>query len=259
MKNLMSSVVLTCCAAHAHALGAMADVKVISRTTGSVLQTHYYRGEYWVAGNPGERYAIEIQNRLGERVLAVASVDGVNVVSGETAAWGQTGYVFGAQERYSITGWRKSDAEVAAFSFTAAVSSYADRTGRPKNVGVIGVALFREKRPEPLPEIASPQGDDSRTDLLERRSADSAMSASPPMARQAPGLGTGHGPREFSYVGHAEFERQQSQPNEVIRIRYDSMENLLAMGVVHRQRPLQSNPNPFPDAVPYRYVPDPPG
>ena len=47
-----------------------------------------------MAGRPGATYAIEIHNRLDERVPAVTSVDGVNVVSGETAAWNQTGYVF---------------------------------------------------------------------------------------------------------------------------------------------------------------------
>ena len=34
-------------------------------------------------------------------------------------------------------------------------------------------------------------------------------------------LGTGHGAREYSYVTHTEFARAQSEPNEVIRIRYD--------------------------------------
>ena len=44
-----------------------------------------------------------------------------------------------------IDGWRKSMDEVAAFYFTALPDSYAARTGRPDNVGVIGVALFREE------------------------------------------------------------------------------------------------------------------
>jgi len=125
-------------------------VAIIDRASGVELIPHFYRGEYWVAGKPGATYSIAIRNRLGERLLAVASVDGVNVISGATAAWDQTGYVFGANQRYEITGWRKSDAEVAAFTFTASPNSYAERTGRPANVGVIGVALFRERQPEPV-------------------------------------------------------------------------------------------------------------
>ena len=50
----------------------------------------------------------------------------------------------------------------------------------------------------------------------------------------APKLGTGHGERESSYVQETEFQRQQPGPNEVIRIRYDSMDNLVALGVVRR-------------------------
>jgi len=43
-----------------------------------------------------------------------------------------------------------------------------------------------------------------------------------------PKLGTGHGEREYSYVTNTEFDRMQAQPDEVIRIRYDSLDNLRA-------------------------------
>ena len=129
----------------AQAIGRLADVTIVDRDTGATLPVHYARGEYWVAGRPGARYAITVRNRLGERVLAVPSVDGVNVLSGETAAWDQRGYVFSPYERYQITGWRKSNSEVAAFEFSHIATSYAARTGRPGHVGVIGVALFREQ------------------------------------------------------------------------------------------------------------------
>ena len=44
-----------------------------------------------------------------------------------------------------ITGWRKSLERTAAFYFTDLGDSYAARTGRPQNVGVIGVAVFQER------------------------------------------------------------------------------------------------------------------
>jgi hypothetical protein len=127
------------------AAGGLADVQIIDRDTGGVLPMYRSHGEYWVAGRPGARYSILIQNHRGERILAVTAVDGINVISGETGAWGQSGYVFSPGERYEIAGWRKSNAEIAAFNFTAASNSYAERTGRPANVGVIGVALFLER------------------------------------------------------------------------------------------------------------------
>jgi hypothetical protein len=261
MKRLMyfaiSVVLASVC--EAQPVRGLADVSIIDRDSGVVLDTHYYHGEYWVAGRPGGRYAIEIHNQLGERLLAVTSVDGVNVVSGETAAWDQGGYVFGPGDRYQITGWRKSDAEVAAFTFTDLANSYAARTGRPANVGVIGVAVFRERQPPPIDQPIIGGQNSSRSDAA--RAAESGA-MSPPSALAAPQprakLGTGHGEREYSYVDHTEFLRLQKQPNQVIRIHYDSLDNLFAMGIVPRPRPMPPVADPFPGSR-GQYVPDPAG
>jgi hypothetical protein len=273
-------------ACDAQGVGGIAQVAIIDRDSGAVLSPYFYHGEYWVAGTPGARYAIEIRNRLTERVLAVTSVDGVNVVTGATAGWGQSGYVFGPGERYQITGWRKSDSQVAAFTFTDSPNSYAGRTGRPGNIGVIGVAVFRERPPQPVysppsisqgaPEPSAPAreanaardanaaGESNSAGAGEARSK-AAPSVSPPVSGllQAPSpipkLGTGHGERESSYASHTEFSRMQSQPNEVIRIHYDSLDNLFALGIIKRPRPLPAQADPFPASSAERYVPDPPG
>jgi hypothetical protein len=283
MKRLICLAIFACLAMNCEAQvrGGIADVSILDRDSGAMLEPHYYRGEYWVAGRPGARYAIEIHNRLGLRVMAVTSVDGVNVVSGATAALDQTGYVFDAGESYQITGWRKTDAEVAAFTFTASPNSYADRTGRPANVGVIGVAIFRERQPQPVyapptigemplpsPHAQPPSATDSAAKnqsmamagsvAAAARAANSASIAVPSPA-PAPKLGTGHGEREYSYVNRTEFARLQSQPNEVIRIRYDSLDNLFAMGIVRRPRPVLPTVNPFPASPAPDYVPDPQG
>ena len=268
----------------AQSLGNLADVAIIDRDTGVTLSPYYYRGEYWVAGRPGARYAIEIRNHLAERVLAVTSVDGVNVLSGADAAWDQAGYVFGGGESYQISGWRKNTAEIAAFTFTASPNSSAERTGRPANVGVIGIALFREKpavtyspptigghsplRPEEFARQSDSATAGASSGLADRAAPSAGAPAAPtalaqiaPAARIAstPKLGTGHGAREYSYVNYTEFARLQPQPNEVIRIRYDSMDNLLAMGVIKRARPISPNVNAFPGSPQQQFVPDPPG
>ena len=49
----------------------------------------------------------------------------------------------------------------------------------------------------------------------------------------------------------------QSQPNEVIRIRYDSFENLVAMGIIRKPRPAPHAPDAFPDSEQRHFVPDP--
>lgn len=263
----------------AQAVGRLTDVQVIDRDSGETLSIYRHRGEHWVAGRPGARYAISVRNTTGERVMAVTSVDGVNVVSGETAAWGQTGYVLSPWQRYDIAGWRKTDAEVAAFHFTALPESYAARTGRPDHVGVIGVAVFRERpsppvlmpRPEPYRQRgdgerlgrsaapASPESSAPSAAAAESAASDSAV-ANRRMAPDSPStrLGTGHGEREHDLVGHTRFERRHHQPDELIRIRYDSRENLIAMGIIPPDRPhwRDRRPSAFPGAN-RGYVPDP--
>ena len=94
---------------------------------------------------PGARYSLRVTNHTDGRVLVVMSVDGVNILTGETAGYGQRGYVFAPHESLDLTGWRKSRREVAAFTFAPLPQSYAARTGRPADVGVIGIAVFKEK------------------------------------------------------------------------------------------------------------------
>jgi hypothetical protein len=51
----------------------------------------------------------------------------------------------------------------------------------------------------------------------------------------------------------------QSEPNEVIRIRYDSYQNLMAMGIISRPRTVPTVPDAFPGSPQRHFVPDPPG
>ncbi len=186
----------------------------------------------------------------------MTSVDGVNVVTGETAGVDQRGYIYDGWRSYDITGWRKSDAQVAAFEFTTVPRSYAARTGRAENVGVIGVALFRER---PTPVALESEADAWRfaeSPALAKAGAAAldAPSAQANEARReraapaapAPALGTGHGRRENSVVTRVDFERAQSQPNEVIRLRYDSRANLVALGVIPSPRAATASARGFP-------------
>ncbi|MES2933320.1 MAG: hypothetical protein V4805_07515, partial [Pseudomonadota bacterium] len=137
-------------AGQASAVGRVTDVNVYDRDTGQQLRNYYYQGQNYVVGTPGNRYAISLRNTRPDRVMTVVSVDGVNVVSGQTAARSQTGYVLDPRGSTEINGWRKNLNEIAAFEFAEESDSYAARTGRPDNVGVIGVAVFREKIRPPV-------------------------------------------------------------------------------------------------------------
>jgi hypothetical protein len=270
MRHILLAACLALATPAVHAAGRLAEVLVIDRDSGVPLRTYYHRGEYWVAGKPGARYAVEIRNTLRERILAVTSVDGINVLTGDTARWDQSGYVLHGEEAYEITGWRKSQAEVAVFEFAAAPNSYAARTGRAANIGVIGVAVFRERVPDKVaspgavapPSPATENSLDSRlrggADVDEGAASSAQRSAA--VAEPAPlaKLGTAHGAREQSYVEYTDFVRANSRPNELVRIRYDSRENLVALGIIPRSAPVSGDPNPFPGSPLAHFVPDPP-
>lgn len=232
--------------------GSLAQIEVVDRTNGTTLPVYWHRGERWIAGTPGHRYAIAVRNRSNGRFLAVVAVDGVNAVTGETASWNQTGYVLDPGSGFDIRGWRKSQERVAAFEFTALDNSYAARTGRSENVGVIGVAVFREApRPEIVPMAPAPETKSS--DAGAPRERDDAVASQRAESR----LGTGHGRSETSRVTYTDFERARTTPDEIVTIRYDSRENLIAMGVIPRPRQPAPVPNPFPNSE-SGFVPDPP-
>lgn len=248
---------------HASA-GRLADIEVYDRTTGRILPVYRHQGRHHVAGQPGHEYEVRIRSRDGSRLLAVTSVDGVNVITGQTASPAQSGYVIEPYASQGIAGWRKNMERTAAFYFAALPDSYAARTGRPDDVGVIGVALFREHRPRPQPwrddqiagnsereraaESTSPPAPASRA---ERRSGSDSYSALPEVQQK---LGTGHGRSEWSNARYTSFQRRSDRPDEVITIYYDSYRNLVAQGIAPAQRHLSER---HPQAFPGGFAPDP--
>ncbi len=246
--------------------GPLVDVSVVDRDTGQWLPAYPHRGDTWVAGQPGHRYAVRLTNTTGERVLVVLSVDGVNAVTGETAAPSQAGYVLDPWETAEIAGWRKSLDDIAQFVFTDHGDSYAARTGRPRNVGVIGVAAFREARPyyrPPYPVAPPPYPPyaGARTRSEAASTAKAAGAAAPEAASDAIAgrqrIGTGHGEREWAPVGSTDFVRARRAPDQVSQIRYDEPRRLVALGILpppHRRL----HRDPAPQAFPNGFVADPP-
>jgi hypothetical protein len=234
---------------------------VVDRDSGQTLPEYRHRGQDWIAGVPGHRYSVRLTNTTGERVLVVLSVDGVNAVTGQTASPSQGGYVLEPWESAEIAGWRKSLNDIAQFVFTDLPDSYAARTGRPANVGVVGVAVFRERQmrpvyaPPPAPQIA---GGVARNEA--RKAAAPAASADRAMASEAEAipqrLGTGHGQREWAPVGQTEFVRATRTPQQVSQLRYDDADALIALGILPRYHAPYAGTTPR--AFPNGFVQDPP-
>lgn len=235
---------------------------------GRPLPTFEHRGRSYVLGTLGQRYLLRFRNGSGRRVEVVASVDGRDVVDGRHASLARRGYVVEPWGEVTIDGFRVSQDAVAAFRFSSVPRSYAARKGDARDVGVVGVAVFPERRPRPVPPRVPydpwphpPEpypdpypGAGGHRDGAERRSEAAPRAAPPGGGRQGdgpahapgdgvasvpdrsrsaerPGLGTEFGEEHASPVESTRFERASARPEAVLTFRYDDREGLVALGI----------------------------
>ncbi len=252
---------------------------------GMTLPTFAHRGESFVMGHKRERYVLRVHNRSHRRIEAVVTVDGLDVIDGKAGAFSKRGYLVPAWGSVDIDGWRLSNQQVAAFRFSSVSSSYAGQTGQPRNVGVIGVAVFPERmivrpRPRYIPyrRVSPPWDMESKGGIGSGRSSapshdeaapapQSAPAASAEMdayraeAEEAPrkrsmnrpGLGTQFGEQHDSSVQEVTFVRANaSHPETILGVRYNDRRGLVAMGVdvngshAWSDADLRRSANPFP-------------
>jgi hypothetical protein len=168
-------------------LRAPYDVQIL-RSDGAALPTYALRDRFYVQGNAGERYVLRITNPTPRRIEAVVSIDGLDVIDGDSGDLRKRGYVVPAYGETRIEGFRTSQADVATFRFSSVSGSYAGQKGKARNVGVIAVALF-EEQPAPdeqqiivgrAPPPRRPRPYDYRNDLDASRSAPASSGAAAP-------------------------------------------------------------------------------
>jgi hypothetical protein len=112
-------------------------------------------GRSYAVGDSGHRYTIVLRNNTSYRLEAVLSVDGLDVLDGQEAAFAKRGYILDPRAELEVDGFRQSMNAVAAFRFGSVRGSYAgQKTGDTRNVGVIGLALFNEMGTSPVPWTA---------------------------------------------------------------------------------------------------------
>ncbi len=103
-------------------------------------------GRWFVVGETGRRYTIALKNNSSERIEAVFSVDGLDVIDGGKASLRKRGYIVLPHQELQVEGFRQSHDKVAAFRFSPVRESYAnEKYHNTRNVGVVGVALFDER------------------------------------------------------------------------------------------------------------------
>ncbi|MGL4967744.1 MAG: hypothetical protein ACRC67_41395 [Inquilinus sp.] len=116
-------------------------------------------GDLRLQGRSGDLYRLAFANRGRRTVEVVATVDGLDVLNGRPGTIANRGYVVRPGDMLVIEGFRRSEDEVAAFRFSAPEDAYAANTpqGDPRNIGVIGVALFTLDDPANEIVAASPR------------------------------------------------------------------------------------------------------
>jgi hypothetical protein len=294
---LAAAVVLSCAtpAAEVQAGGGLASARgpyeLEVLLDGATAPRFTHHGESYVMGQIGRRYTLRVWNRSARRVEAVVSVDGRDVIDGKPGDFRhKRGYLVPAWGFVDIDGWRLSEHQAAAFRFASVTDSYAARMGSPRNVGVIGVAVFPERAVPAYIAPRRPHHYPSSTEEGRRRGGDESQSAersSPPPAaapssggladaeaprskaapaeRQRPGLGTEFGEAVSSSVHEVEFVRASARtPALVLGLRYNDRRGLLALGIevdgAHRQHDdtwLRQSADPFP--VSRHFASPPPG
>jgi hypothetical protein len=105
----------------------------------------------YLRGRNGERYQLFYRNHSKNTYEIVATVDGLDVFNGSPGSFANSGYVLYPNGTLVIEGFRKSQNEVAAFRFSAPRDAYAANSaaGSPRNIGIIGTAVFELNNPRP--------------------------------------------------------------------------------------------------------------
>lgn len=123
------------------------DVQVMHEN-GEVVPTYAQKDRFYVQGDANDRYIIRVTNPTPNRVEAVVTVDGLDVVDGEPGDLRKRGYVIQPYGEVRIEGFRTSIDNVATFRFSSVGGSYAAQKGKARNVGVIAAAIFEEQAVE---------------------------------------------------------------------------------------------------------------
>ena len=108
----------------------------------------YFRSgkEVYVIGAPGHAYSLKLENLTSDRMEAVVSVDGLDLLDGQPASVKKRGYVIPAKSAVLIQGMRVNgklfSLKFGSVSQSRASTAFGEKGAR--NVGVIGVAYYAE-------------------------------------------------------------------------------------------------------------------
>ncbi|HEX8458876.1 MAG TPA: hypothetical protein VF656_16400 [Pyrinomonadaceae bacterium] len=227
--------------------------------SGGALEKYPARGRVYVEAFAGEEYAVRLSNPLPVRVAVALSVDGLNTIDARrTTAREASKWVIPPYGSITVSGWQMSSTRARRFYFTNERDSYANRIGRPSEMGVITAVFFRERPTRsqiyqpPRPLEADPR-DGASSEVKRRQGSD----ASPPAARAESGnsagrptpapdvddeyAATGIGRSVTNDVWSVQMDLE-SNPVSEVTLRYEFRDALVRLGVLPRERAPRPDP-----------------
>ncbi len=218
---------------------------------GRKVKEYRHDGLTFIEAKNGTEFAVEVKNHLSNRVLAIVSIDGLDVIDGKQATEKSRGYIVNGNNADTFKGWRKSDTEVGAFRFVTSDKSYATEIkGERSSNGVIAIKLLAEKYKHDKVQVSNgchrPRliYANQRLYVGPSASASSSTSYSTNAVAVAVGngtitdfaeaegkfdMGTGWGTKLNDSVTTTEFE--YGNEIDTLEFYYASREALLAMGI----------------------------
>lgn len=267
---LMGSVFLMTAFAFATAASASAvNVDLLSDGRG-VLAFHRvasggshdtYRA--YVEAKKGEQYGIRIRNNTARRVGVVVAVDGRNIISGQRSnlARNERMYVLEPYETETYDGWRSARDTVNRFYFTEPGDSYAGAFGDYSAMGVVAVAVYRERdvpalRSRVFNREKGQMGDEDRSGPggPGPGRAEEGEPAAPAGKRSGEVAGTGFGDEKYSPSIRVRFD-PETRVAERHFLKYEWRDTLCRKGILD----CRWSRNRFWDDDDDGYAPYPPG
>lgn len=204
----------------------MEQVQIEIRPThGIAAPQFYHQGQLYAVVPDRGNYTLVMRNTSGRRVCVVLTVDGRNVITGQPGSQNDTGYVIEPHRDATIPGWKLAGGGAAAFEFTDTSAAYATQMGAGQNVGVIGAAVFHEKRTRQQFSYHESHNDEAYRSGTRCGDAAPTFGARPKSAMgpaAAADVGTGFGQRVGFSTTDTTFDRETA-PAQVLTIAYRTL------------------------------------
>ncbi len=193
----------------------------------------------YVEALKSDRYGIRIRNNTGRRVGVVVAVDGRNIISGGRSNLrnSEQMYIIGPHEAAVYDGWRTARDTVNRFYFTDPGDSYAGAFGDFSAMGVVAVAVYREREISDPGTVYRREREGKEQEDRGGRSAPGAMGAEegaagkPAAKRSGEAAGTGFGDEKHSPSRRVQFT-PESRVAERHFLKYEWRSTLCRKGII---------------------------